>query len=550
MDITDQIIGVESNGNPFAKNPRSSALGSGQFLGETWLEMIQRHRPDLTQGRSREEILSMRTDPNLSRDMTQAYADQNSAFLRSKGYEATPANTYLSHFAGPAGSAAILANPGATVEALLGPEAVRANPFLQGMTGQDVIDWAGRKMSPSQAMAKNLKKQFGTPETAQGPAAASGDDMGRLKAALSGKTYDPDNLSGADRLIDQGQSIAGTSGNPWGAIGGTILAGLGGYERSQERGNEKAYREELGQTLSGSENPIDMARKLMTSPDPKLQEAGIDLYAKASMLAQKGGTQTAAIQEYELAKSEGFEGDFASFLKEKKSPLVTIQGEEEYAKTRGKALGEEFGTIQTNAQQATDRIGQLRQIDDLLSNPNVYTGTGAEAINALKRTAQTLFGQDSIEGVADADAARRVSTEMALSLKENLPGPMSDSDREFLQAIPPNIGDTAQGRKLLVSLMTAKEQRKIEAAELAREYAEQNNGRLDDGWYSVLGRYNAQNPVFTPELMEEARTFSGEGQQQSPAAGVAPRIQSDDDFDALPSGSQFIGPDGKLRRKP
>jgi len=518
VNLTDQIIGVESGGNPYAKNPRSSATGAGQFISSTWLDMINRHRPDLAQGRSREEILQMRNDPNLSRDMTRAYADQNSAFLRSKGYEATPANTYLSHFAGPSGASAILANPGATVEALLGPEAVRANPFMQGWTGQDVIDWAGRKMTPGQHMAKNIRKRFGTPETAQGGTTVS--DMDRLKSVLSGKTYDPDKLSRSDRLIDQGQSIAGTSGNPIGAIGGTILAGLGGYERGQERGNEKAYRQELGQTLSGSENPIDMARKLMTSPDPKLQEAGIDLYAKASMLAQKGGTQTAAIKEYELAKSEGFQGSFADFLKEKKAPLVTIQGEEEYAKTRGKALGEEFGAIQTNAQQATDRIGQLRQIDDLLSNPKVYTGTGAEAINALKRAAQTLFGQESIEGVADADAARRISTEMALSLKENLPGPMSDSDREFLQSIPPNIGDTAQGRKLLVSLMTAKEQRKIELAELAREYAEQKGGRLDDGWYSVVGRYNAQNPVFTPELMEEARAFSDEGQQQSPAAGL------------------------------
>lgn len=519
MAMVDQVIGVESSGDPFAKNPRSSAKGSGQFLSETWLEMINRYRPDLAQGRSREEILQMRNDPNLSRDMTQAYADQNSAFLRSKGIDPTPGNTYLAHFLGAGGASAVHANPGETVLALLGPEAVRANPFLRGMTGQDVIDWAGRKMSPSQAMAKNLKKRFGTPETPASTAPPA-DDMGRLKAALSGKTYDPDTLSGADRLIDQGQSIASTSGNPWGAIGGTILAGLGGYERGQEHGNEKAYRKELGQTLAGTENPVEMARKLMTSPDPKLQEAGMDLYAKASMLAAKGGTQTAAIKEYELAKSEGFQGSFADFLKEKKAPLVTIQGEEEYAKTRGKALGEEFGAIQTQAQQATDRIGQLRQIDDLLSNPKVYTGTGAEAINALKRAAQTLFGQESIEGVADADAARRISTEMALSLKENLPGPMSDSDREFLQSIPPNIGDTAQGRKLLVSLMTAKEQRKIELAELAREYAEQKGGRLDDGWYSVVGRYNAQNPVFTPELMEEARAFGEEGQQQSPTAGL------------------------------
>lgn len=519
VDILGQIGSVESGNNYNARNPLSSAGGKYQFTNATFLDAIKKHRPDLAQGKTDAELLQLKFDPAIQEEVAGGHLDDMQSYLKGQGIDPTPGNSYLAWFAGPGGASAIHADPGATVEALLGPEAVRANPFLRGMTGQDVIDWAGRKMTPSQHMAKNLKKRFGTPETPASTAPPA-DDMVRLKAALSGKTYDPDTLSGADRLIDQGQNIASTSGNPWGAIGGTILAGLGGYERGQERGNEKAYRQELGQTLAGTENPVEMARKLMTSPDPKLQEAGIDLYAKASMLASKGGTQTAAIKEYELAKSEGFQGSFADFLKEKKAPLVTIQGEEEYAKTRGKALGEEFGAIQTQAQQATDRIGQLRQIDDLLSNPKVYTGTGAEAINALKRAAQTLFGQESIEGVADADAARRISTEMALSLKENLPGPMSDSDREFLQSIPPNIGDTAQGRKLLVSLMTAKEQRKIELAELAREYAEQKGGRLDDGWYSVVGRYNAQNPVFTPELMEEARAFGEEGQQQSPTAGL------------------------------
>jgi hypothetical protein len=298
-------------------------------------------------------------------------------------------------------------------------------------------------------------------------------------------------------------------------------------------------------------------QNLYQAPTAKMQEleaAGIEQGTpefRQAILPSPFADEPAAVKEYALAKREGFEGNFTDFLKEKKGPLVTIdnKGEEEYVKTRGKALAEDFGTIQTQSQQATDRIGQLRQIDELLSNPNVYTGTGAQAINALKRTAQTLFGQDSIEGVADADAARRISTEMALSLKENLPGPMSDSDREFLQGIPPGIGDTAQGRKLLVELMTAKEQRKIETAELAREYAEQNNGRLDDGWYTALARYNVQNPVFSQEQMEQARTVAGQGQQQSPAAGVLPRVTDVKSYNAVPPGARYIAPDGRVKTK-
>jgi len=54
--VVEKIIGVESNGDPNAKNKRSSATGLGQFLDETWLEMIGAHRPDLAKGRSQAEI--------------------------------------------------------------------------------------------------------------------------------------------------------------------------------------------------------------------------------------------------------------------------------------------------------------------------------------------------------------------------------------------------------------------------------------------------------------------------------------------------------------
>jgi hypothetical protein len=39
----ERIIGVESHGDPNAKNKRSSAMGLGQFLDETWLDMMRAH---------------------------------------------------------------------------------------------------------------------------------------------------------------------------------------------------------------------------------------------------------------------------------------------------------------------------------------------------------------------------------------------------------------------------------------------------------------------------------------------------------------------------
>jgi hypothetical protein len=68
--VVERIIGVESNGDPNARNKRSSATGLGQFLNETWLDLIRTHRPDLAKGRSEMETLELRRDANVAREIT------------------------------------------------------------------------------------------------------------------------------------------------------------------------------------------------------------------------------------------------------------------------------------------------------------------------------------------------------------------------------------------------------------------------------------------------------------------------------------------------
>jgi hypothetical protein len=151
MSLIDSIIGAESGGNPNARNPNSSATGAGQFINSTWLDTIKTARPDLAQGKSDEELLALRTDPQLSRQMTEAYAAQNGAILSKAGHPVTPGNTYLSHFAGPQGAVSVLnADPSAPVASVMGSAAMKANPFLQGMTVGDLRAWADRKMGAAQ----------------------------------------------------------------------------------------------------------------------------------------------------------------------------------------------------------------------------------------------------------------------------------------------------------------------------------------------------------------------------------------------------------------
>lgn len=163
MAIEQKIIGVESNGRRYARNPRSTAYGPGQFLTSTWMDMLRRHRPDLLQGRSRQEALELRSDPEISAEMTRLYGQDNARTLQASGFEPNEGTTYLAHFAGPEGAVNLLKNPTASAASVLGSAVIEANPFLAGWSAQDVIDWASRKMG-GQPVASAAPAQSAPPK--------------------------------------------------------------------------------------------------------------------------------------------------------------------------------------------------------------------------------------------------------------------------------------------------------------------------------------------------------------------------------------------------
>jgi hypothetical protein len=157
MSYLDGIISNESGGDPYAQNPNSSAKGLGQFVDRTWLAMMAKYEPDLIAGMDRAQILDLRTDPALSRKMTEAYANENRAMLTQAGLPVTDGTTYLAHFAGPAGAKSILtADPTAPAVQVLDPDGrrgiLKANPFLKNMTAGDLHAWANKKMGGPQGV--------------------------------------------------------------------------------------------------------------------------------------------------------------------------------------------------------------------------------------------------------------------------------------------------------------------------------------------------------------------------------------------------------------
>lgn len=146
-ELVAQIIKVESGNNATAKNPNSTATGLGQFVERTWLQMMRRYRPELVASMTTAEVLALRNDPTLSREMVRQLARDNEAYLRDGGHSITAGRLYLAHFLGAEGANRVLkADDTATVLAIMGADVVRANAFLTNYTIADLEAWADRKM--------------------------------------------------------------------------------------------------------------------------------------------------------------------------------------------------------------------------------------------------------------------------------------------------------------------------------------------------------------------------------------------------------------------
>jgi transglycosylase-like protein with SLT domain len=165
---------VESNFNPGAKAPTSSAQGLFQFIEQTWLQTMKEAGPQLgygayanaiTKSRSgrmevadpamRSRILDLRRDPHANAAMAAAFTNKNAALLKSKlGRTATEGELYIAHFLG-AGGASKLINEASTTNvpaARLFPTAAAANRSV-------FYDKSGRARAASEVYA-NLTGRY------------------------------------------------------------------------------------------------------------------------------------------------------------------------------------------------------------------------------------------------------------------------------------------------------------------------------------------------------------------------------------------------------
>ena len=290
----NKIIGVESNGKSNAQNKDSTAGGQGQFINSTWLSMIKKYRPELARGKSKPQIIGMKYNGQLNREMTVAYTKENAAALNKAGINSTEGNLYLSHFSG-VGTAikALRANPNAHVSTVYGADAIKANPKVLGgnKTIGDVIRWANNHMT-SRGNSGQVNK------------GASRNQLAQARERASGRTGDPFNTNvakGTGGLVAKATgaprpSVVAPKANATGYRSGRamtnrdIMAGLGITEE-QFRGLPQDQQRAVIQATIETRKEIDAEIMKLSSTAPSSSDGKVfqgDLNAwRKDILASK-----------------------------------------------------------------------------------------------------------------------------------------------------------------------------------------------------------------------------------------------------------------------
>lgn len=426
-------IAKESGGDPFARNPRSSARGLGQFTDATWNDLI-RQRPDL--GLTPDG----RFDADQSKRAINAYAEGNANTLQNAGFEPTNDNLYMAHRFGPSGALRILGSPGDTSMAtLFGPRVMAANPDLAGKTVNDLTGGGGRAMSFAPTAPAPTAPTQAPSATPSMPGVNEDTSNDRFNSVTNG-------VIGAGAAL---QSID----NPRGAA---VLAGM------MKQGQVK------------------------------------DDYS----LTYDANSGTA----FRINKRTGEVTSVRNDVPQKRTPWSDAQD---------KAFSDRYlGLIDSGekARASLDAIGQMKQ---LVSNPNVYQGLGADQYLAARKL-MSNFGFDT-SGIADSELLRSMGNKLTLELKNfdgsnSMPGAMSDNDLKFLRGMSVDLSNAPSSNAKLLDYFGRVAKRRQDYSDWANEYV-QANGKLDAGFYKFAKQRADAAPLFTDaDNSQQAPTQSGNPQ--------------------------------------
>mgnify|MGYP003403542859 CR=1 FL=1 len=311
--------------------------------------------------------------------------------------------------------------------------------------------------------------------------------------------------------------------------------------------------EQRGAKLAGMMSVKDQLAQEWKRREFELQtrETNASVAAKnaAADASRRSASESTGIGD-EYSTDDPFAG-----LSAKARERLVIQNTKDY-----NAVAKENDKEMQGARAAMNDAGRFISLSRQVNKPgDLSTGTGWLAGLPGVRQAQTAL--DSRFSEMDAITARLVP-----KLREPGSGATSDFDAKMFQRGTIDIGKPGPANEAIALGMKAGAQNLIDKAGFEEAYfkARKTLVGAQDAWQQYL----EANPIFDPgsEDMPKLnpsraswRQHFGAGTQQPaaapsppppPASNNPPLVRSKGEFDALPSGTVYREPDGKVYRKP
>jgi hypothetical protein len=277
--------------------------------------------------------------------------------------------------------------------------------------------------------------------------------------------------------------------------------------------------------------------------DPRSPKQNVDLAKTRLEALQKSNELTPLQKEYAQAVTQGFKGPIQDYETERESGKAA-------ATERAKADVKEQQSYIEAGKAASQRLGTLNTLSNIISSDkNLTLGFGAETALKAKMALQQLG--INVGDLSGAEAIQKLNASLASEMTKALASRPTQFEFKTFLANNPGLLLDKSGNVRLISLFSQLAKREYDLGKLARQ--NQENWK---NWDQVVEKYDAEkghqiiDPITKQVLSTNSIITPGPGKTTNNSGGATTTISSKADYDKLPSGAKFTGPDGKPWQKP
>jgi hypothetical protein len=578
-----RTAGIESNGDPNASNP-SGATGLFQFMPST----------------ARQYGLTNPNDPVASANAAAALAADNARTLtRGLGRAPTPGELYLAHQQGAGGALGLLTHPDAPAVSIVGRDAVVQNGGNPNMTAAQFAQLWESKFNglvpgeqPGAASSGGGLMPGGQPNAAAGGGGGllpSGNpELGNFN--ITGQQYSHNSLSTlGDALMgrapmtdDQrmallaaaGAMMSGGSPDAFANIGAGLSAGANQLMANQEQARKNAETQISGATsadtlrLQGQQlfqealtNAANIGRTAVETASARYPVQSTPYGPAYRDVTNPQSGATVVPWNLPNGSSTGTSGPQVPTQGADAEGFVTSAPPPEPGKINAMLMNPEaakvvYGQTQTalngaqgeavNAQALNAQLGELAELSKGLPESG-FLAQGAgfnqrlDAVRGINAVLQTMgIKPIDAQSVATAEGMRKLATQLQFALADSVKTDPAATTIAQAALASPNGENSIQGFNRIVGNIQALNKRAVDRFNYLNDWANKHYGDLSGADVA----FNEANPpqkyvAYGQHLTDQ---LNGGGAKPVP-------ISTQQQYDALPSGSLYQAPDGSVRRK-